>query len=118
MKYFYRDVIKAIWMEKHFKIPLYKEDLKRNWMPGELGIQAEKYTYYADDEKYYIHSDYHEILIPQIGDLVLFGNGNVKHWIYDSEYYIDPKNGIKIKYNWQEIIQRNDKAFFMPESEV
>lgn len=84
-----------------------------------------EYGVYAG-EAYYIHPDCHEILKPQIGDIIQWtiykNTGRIAEQTFTREATKDIIKSIWHKENEsmvsdKQIIQRNGKAFFMPEVE-
>ena len=131
MKYYYTDVLAAAWMAKHFGMKLQK---------GVFGYGEGVTTYLtlldaAGNEawkyRYYIHPDSLPLLEPKEGDVVIcrWGKdaayalcGRVRN-VFEGEVVRvvssdeDPDySGLEFNYDATEIIQRNGKAFFMPES--
>lgn len=110
-RYFYTCPHKVIYMCKYFKMRFLgdagqiigidtRED-NVDYMGETFKPRSPAYQ----GQYYYLHPDCHAMLEPQEGDLCRFSD--VEFYPYFGEY----KNQI------EEIIQRNGKAFFMPECE-
>ncbi len=124
MRYYYTDPLAAAYMTREFGV-------KFENMEGSIKIDAEfydtgeiSYTEYGLDPYgyLYIDSDCYELVKPQVGDLIKSRDAKFA-WkvedITDNDIYgmvgLVTFHGKK---NQEfEIIQRNDKAFFMPEAE-
>lgn len=138
MRYFYTDISEAtIMFTKHrFK---FKTALGQNmyWTGGEFRTEKDCGVY--GGEKYYIHPLCHKLLSPQEGDLVrlffytkesdnnanaamtavVWGNGVIaRTWFRDGRDGSINYQEHNISDHTYEIIQRNGKAFFTPESEA
>ena len=121
MRYFYTDPLKAAWMRKEFNFQL-------------LGNST--FEQYEPSDRWEVRLESYEQLKPQVGDLIIQrGNicqndkiGTVTHITKDGQCacYADYMNDAgahegsvvhMIFGKKAEIIQRNGKAFFMPEEE-
>ncbi len=142
MKYYYTDPLKAAWMAKEFKLNFQIPHLYKDEDYGMLNVMAlqvdasddetahyieaernngDSFVFEGCDEedrysgKYYIHPDYHDLLKPQAGDLLQNGGGGIIEVMSDGTLF----NVLGIyKDTDVEIIQRDGKAFFMPEVEA
>lgn len=138
-KYYYTDPLKVAWMSKEFKINFqiphsYKEEDygMLNVMALQVDASDDGTAHYIEAERdnsdsfvfegqheedrysgnYYIHPDCHEMLVPQIGDLLKTA------YAHHDEYFLyRTEEDLKKRYGKGDIIQRNGKAFFMPEIE-
>lgn len=114
MKYFYTDPLKAVYMAREFNVGTYLAGQEDCLLPcGQLETLAlivlEKYDH-LPKWKYFIHPDCHEMLKPQVGDLLktVYAHHD-EYWMYREE------RQLLTRYNKAEIIQRNGKVFFSPE---
>ncbi len=115
MKYYYTDALKATWM-------ILRQDMI---MEEELNLKGfgKEGSYYEDSlfeqvKKHYIHPDCHEMLKPQVGDVIItdyMPNMFLKITRITNDDVIKCGNSIFNFEDINEIIQRNGKAFFMPE---
>lgn len=119
-KYFYTDALKAAWMTREFGIKIDGSDVVSIYKDTPI----DEYPYEVlcsnaaiktiPEIKYYIHPDCHEMLKPQVGD-VLQNKGIIyKDIKYD---VVTNLNAQWIQVKPIIIIQRNGNAFFMPECE-
>ncbi len=145
MKYYYTDPLKAAWMAKHFNFKFFEI-----YSPHPDISEDQKIHQDFNNEFFpliiasYIHPDCHEMLKPQIGDLIKpIGGYNTETFLYvdkfvDCEFecnslggkvpsssysgtdYLDSNHELpeNERVSGFEIIQRNGKAFFMPEMEI
>lgn len=126
-KYYYTDPLKAAWMSQAFDA---KYLVARIAVRGgddaivavHLPLSISELLSNIDnkkDDNYLLHPDCHEMLKPQVGDLLKIGHEtwavchilNGKRYIYSD--YGDIEDEAQI--NAYPIIQRNGNAFFMPE---
>lgn len=126
-RYYYTDALKAALMSEEFRFKFTGEkgqDLI-HLHNAEFALNDEKLDENGDmsctsylGDKYYIHPDCHEMLMPQVGDLT-----KVYDKLYKSGYHtviLTEKTRQALEQytasDW-EIIQRNGKAWFTPEVE-
>lgn len=135
-KLFYTDALKAAWMTKEFGVEFY--DGSKPSVEGECkSFHASNNLLYplVDTHKkvtYYVHPDNYGIFEPKENDLVQYEDGAVQYvrtgWVISND-----EHGVNVTWgaNLQgtdyheflvkpedvEIIQRDGKAFFQPESE-
>lgn len=126
IKYFYTDLVKGLYMAKEFKfrylpdkdyITIYSAD------DGTYGVDNLSYEIESDiysTQKHYIHQNCYEMLKPQIDDLVEF-DGIIFGLVLDSDSIETCVQCDDVIYTTNTdgctIVQRNGKAFFMPEIE-
>lgn len=147
MKYYYTDPLKAAWMWQEYSFKFMRKNpfVASEAQKEALMMIGREWTQYVDcennfdgffvadshcgddieaaEDEYYIHPDCHEMLKPQIGDLMninddfryLSTDHKGEKCIYEAYDYTDLKDVTEI--NTYPIIQRNGKAFFMPEVE-
>lgn len=139
-KMFYKDPLAAAYMAREYDI-VYWDGLGCEENYNQVWWEVDDEYFYDIDERVvdtaYIHSDYHHIFEPQVGDLVLSETGyacvvvsdDQKRVIYEeteSETHLldmfsfhslsTIRAEIEDGFSWS-IIQRNGKPFFMPEIE-
>lgn len=104
-KMFYADALKVLWMKKHFSIEIVSSIFEDGSFEGCIIRDLD------ENGVFYIHPDSYGILEPKVGDLVKIDGENEYQVInYDAELF-DIRHGV------DQIIQRQGKAFFMPEVE-
>lgn len=134
-RYYYTDPLKAIWMEDKFDMKITCENSPAPLI-GVTGF-CQLIQFGSGKEKLYIHPDCHKMLEPQVGDLVI-QRGNIRLqdkigtiapgskqkdiFFIEADYIDDAKahEGAlihRVHISKIEILQRNGKAFFMPEIE-
>lgn len=129
MKYYYTDPIKAAWMTQNFNIgyinintwddsySIGAYDFISNVIIPEssMGFACAPFEGTLTDKKFYIHPDCYEMLKPQVGDLLACDTK--VWWAQFKEQLIDDERLKRPEYANYRVIQRNGKAFFMPECE-
>lgn len=123
MRYYYTDPLKAAWMMKghnfQFDAIMGWKSIFEGACDCQLGGELLDGWF---EEKYYIHPDSHEMLKPQIGDIIEFySSGKQVSIIVDNdnesvvyEQCLELRHLNDLNY---EIIRRNNKAWFLPEIE-
>lgn len=118
MKYYYTDPLAAAYMAREFGVTIYNPSL--NSTIGLHKLVRDVYPQGIGGKKYNIHSKSIDIFKPMVGDLIKAvykldcGNGD---FTYEDLVEIVPF-GERFQYlDNIEIIQRNNKQFFMPEVE-
>lgn len=120
MKYFYTDSLKAAWMARVFEVPILVENLKYEphngtdpykWSTNTTGI----IDWWHEGK---INPDYYHLFKPEVGDVIIDNHG-------EPRLITEVRNDEVIWYSEEsfdwcyitnvQIIQRNGKAFFMPE---
>lgn len=133
---FYTDPLKAAWMERDYGVKLTtKGDLPL--VNVGIGMASESHMgFIYHQPPYYVHPDSEHIFQPQVGDIVVFSADDgslcvdaVEQVYFDGDesYPYTGDSGTVIQLcashpDWlharkARIIQRNGKAFFMPENE-
>lgn len=120
-KYFYTDPLKAAWMTREFeiKIELNGNSFSDNFNFASISLETAK----TFNIRYYIHTDFHEMFNPKENDLIISGGMIIQSkecLDYTNLPIVCPLVHIKGYNSFDEslkIIQRNGKAFFMPEVE-
>lgn len=129
-RYFYTDHIKAHWMLREHNIKLVDMegmDIQIFDYYGEhrnrICLAQESSSKWVYEGVHYIHPDSHAMLEPQVGDLLKIGEDSYrtcgKNHKGERMIYNDPWGDIEDQeeINSFSILQRNGKAFFMPECE-
>lgn len=118
-RYYYTDALKAMWMLREFDIKIeWKRDGSLKAVPQDIiNLAHDIHHNSGGGGKYYICSDFHEMLKPRIGDLMT--NLGVSAWWVvrvqgDKVFFADYAYGDAKE---MKIIQRNGKAWFNPEVE-
>lgn len=121
MRYYYTDGIKAAYMAREFNFQMQVKVLKDfdsvEYVDKILNLDCAPMDVWWLQNfppklcKYFIHPDCHDMLKPQVGDLVkIDGEEEYQLINYDAELF-------DIRHGCEEIIQRNGIAFFTPEEE-
>jgi hypothetical protein len=115
-KYYYTDPLKAAWMLQEYKVKFQEGFYINGGLDDRDGSWLDANDF---NQRLYIHPDCYEMFKPQVGDLVeaiaLIGNKNKfgvvnevnDTWIASDKFIYETKT--------VKIIQRNGKAFFIPE---
>lgn len=121
-KLYYKDPLQAAWMHREFDVwyeEYFTNEKKITTAPNDI-----KYHEWMDSEhKWWILLESHPIFEPQAGDLVSWtlykGQKVHEQTFYDSAYpsLIEALSSDDDALSEVKIIQRNNKAFFMPEVE-
>ena len=120
-KLYYTDPRHASIMMSAFGAKIYwQHDVDRKQVPQELSNLAHD-IYHGSvwQGKYYIHPDSYHIFEPQVEDVIICDHRGEPAWIADIKKdwcSFDTGGGCNFT-GVRKIIQRNDKPFFMPESE-
>ena len=124
-KLYYDDPLIAAYMFREFDITFRSELDDHIGFDGDLHLLAERNQGEVYEGKYCIHLDSLDVFKPQVGDMVRF-RGEFGASVYatdlfkipsDRTDYSDPCFSFYSDICSKEIIQRDNKAFFMPKVE-
>lgn len=109
-KLYYTDPLKAAWMAREFGVKFEQDNFSqgRDWLCGS--------TLYHGDAPYFIHPDSLSIFEPMEGDLVYCHPTDVYEIWRDEKF--EPTVVHKSFADLGDIVTRNGKAFFMPETKA
>jgi len=108
-KLYYTCPIEAAYMTKNFGI-IFDDEYRIFVNLESIGMYLD-FDILKDDIKHYIHPESLSIFEPQVGDLVRIDIAPFHDFIIMNSYFLSTNCEIK------EIIQRNGRAFIMPEAQ-